>query len=88
MTDPPRIYDPPQPRPQPLPPRALIAGAVFSLIALVLLLLGYTTPGIAFVALAFAANVVGFPSGRSSAPPARDQAPPKPGGPQGPVAGR
>jgi hypothetical protein len=84
MTDPPRIYDPP--RNPPLPPRALITGAVSSLIALILLLLGYTTAGIVFVGLAFIANVAGVLAGGSSSPGARGQAPPKPGGPQGPAA--
>jgi hypothetical protein len=84
MTDPPRIYDPP--RTPPSPRRELILAAVFSLIALVLLLMGRTTAGEVFVALALVANVAGLLIGGSSRPGSTAQTPPQ--GPQTPIAGR
>lgn len=84
MTDPPRIYDPPS---RPISPRgALLVAAVFSLIALGLLVLGQTTAGTVFVALALVANIVGILTGGSSRPGSPAQTPPKE--PQTPTASR
>jgi hypothetical protein len=85
MTDPPAIYDPPRPAPPRAVP-ALIAAAAFNLVALILLLLSYSTAGLVFVALALVASVVGIFASRSAGPGSRAQTPTQ--RPQAPTAGR